>query len=330
MASIPINHITLRLDAHLVEHDISALRKTFFVELLEESSYSFLCVEETKASGQVHWQALVYAPRECQWYRDALRYGLELKKTMYSVKNATNPQGFERYLCKGPTGKHKENVIVVASKGSSYSPEYLVQCHETWHANGARMNPLRVRQEEKKGFLQKAYEHLLSRQEQGLQVSPAVVRSHVWSMAQAGFKCYMPAMLARIIVLVWCRFNEHASRIQEEKLDLLVHEELNSTYMLGLHARTLPEKDRVQDCQGDCRCSRCSLGEEVPSQDPLDQGTQALIYEDEDEEEVRAFRDTGRGLLHAEIRRIREEAQAVSRGGLEVAERQPFLHCASL
>jgi len=303
LGSQTLNTLNIRLDAHMTDHGLSAVRLALLIEVLEASCTKFMLVEERKASSQVHWQGVLWTPYNAQFYRDTLREGLaeggkNLPKNMYSCTIAPKPDGFERYLCKGPTGKHKETPNVVACRGECYSPGYFVQCHEEWHAH----NKARTGKPPKVSFQEQCYNDLVARQGKGETITPQVVRSQVWSSAQAGFKTYMPAMINRLVVLIWCRFDEQADLDAQHRIDVAVAEDLISVVLVGgFRPPTVTNAHPVQEeSHEECPCVTCA---EVSSNDPLDHGTPTLCTQDEYEEEEAhqaVWRDHGRRFLHQE------------------------------
>lgn len=130
-------------------------RLNVLLRLLAENGGAYMCAKEYKESGQVHWQALLYTDADAQSFRDVFRNELKCKKTEYSVVKAPKPEGFERYLCKGPHGKHGQLPEIVGSYGVKYTPVYFAQCHERWYAHGQKIrSEKRGRAQEKANFMQ--------------------------------------------------------------------------------------------------------------------------------------------------------------------------------
>jgi len=322
-----MNTYQIRLDAHPTDHYVSATRLALLEEELDSVCVRFLLVEELKASGQVHWQAVIWTTKEAQYFRDILREELELKKNMYSCTIARKPEGFERYLCKGPTGKHKETPNVIASRGEIYSPGYFVQCHEEWHANAGKAK--RPRKAKDKGFQEKCYDELVAMQMAGQLITPFIVRSVVWAGAQAGFKTYMPAMMHRIVVLIWCRFDEQADRVAQERIDIAVQEELNLPHVVGGYRTpqtfgnvyAIPEEESPGVISAICAPEEGSA--DCPSNCPLDSGTGVKISQEDYDDQ--AAEDEGPGgdlcgfVIHPEDSELRDCSSQDIEAGLEAA-----------
>lgn len=151
--------LALRLDAPMTAARAAGSqsepsRLVTLLRMLRQDGGAYMCVQEFKASGQVHWQALLYTSKPAQSFRDVFRTELGCKKTEYSVVQAPTPDGFERYLCKGPHGKRGELPTVVGHYGVKYTEAFFGQQHEQWYNTGEKIkSEKRGRAQEKKNFM---------------------------------------------------------------------------------------------------------------------------------------------------------------------------------
>jgi len=157
----------------------SERRLAFLKEMLSFPLAAHFLVEEQKASGQIHWQALLYPPHmPAQSYRDAFKVHLSCRKTEYSVVNAPKPAGFETYLCKGPTSTRGVLPTVLSFYGVKYTPEFFTTQHHQWYINGESMRTRRT-PDEHKNLLQICEDRILSRH------VPVTLKSCMWTVWQA-------------------------------------------------------------------------------------------------------------------------------------------------
>jgi len=186
----------------------SATRLACLKEFLSFPIASHMLVEEQKASGQIHWQALLYPPHmPAQTYRDIFRVTLSCRKTEYSVVSAPKPAGFETYLCKGPTSTRGVLPIVLSSYGVKYTPEFFTTQHHQWYINGESLRT-RTTPDERKNLLQICEDRILSRQ------APVTLRAcmwTVWSVVQSQRKMMSRHQIVWTGSQLYCLFNQQAN-----------------------------------------------------------------------------------------------------------------------
>lgn len=186
----------------------SEVRLRALKEILHFPLAAHFVVEEQKASGQIHWQAILYPPHmPSQSYRDFFRLTLQCRKTEYSVVNAPKPAGFESYLCKGPTSTRGVLPIVLQHYGVKYTPEFFTTQHHQWFINGESMRT-RTTPEQSKNLLQICEDRILSRQ------APVTLRAcmwTVWSIVQAQRKMMSRHQIVWTGSQLYCIFNPEAN-----------------------------------------------------------------------------------------------------------------------
>jgi len=303
----------LRLDAGLDDVQTAA-RRAFFLAHLEADGGEYLAVEEVKASGQVHWQALLYTCKHPKQYRNSAR-AMGCKKNEYECNKAPKPDGFIRYLCKGRDKEAGGGVDVIGSRGAKYTPGFVAETNSSWHEKG---DALRAQETKDKGFAETMYNELVALQQSGTVINYKVIRGHLHRATQASFKVYMPAMFVRQVVLLNARFDSEADQILQDKYDVMIEQELSKPNVGEFRPPPIGYADTVQKESQECPCPTCT---QVSSNDPLEYGTQITCSPEENEDEVnpQEWRDLRSKLLYQKECKSRQTPPEDPQGSLEAS-----------